>query len=53
MSVVVVILVFVKGLYEEDVDFIEAWKACKEPWSMDQTPCMDYHIQDGLLFKKQ
>jgi hypothetical protein len=53
MSVVVVSLECVKGLYEEDADFAEAWKACKEPWSLDQTPFLDYHIQEGFLFKNQ
>jgi hypothetical protein len=53
MSVAVVSLECVKGLYEEDADFAEAWKACKEPWSMDRTPFLDYHIQEGFLFKNQ
>jgi hypothetical protein len=31
----------------------KAWKACKEPWSLDKTPYLDYHIQEGFLFKNQ
>jgi hypothetical protein len=53
MLVVVVSLECVKGLYEDDADFTEAWKACREPWSMDRTPFLDYHIQEGFLFKNQ
>ena len=53
MSVVVVSLECVKGLYEEDADFAEAWKACKEPWSLDETPFLDYHIQEGFLFNNR
>jgi len=53
MSVAVVSLECLKGLYEEDANFAEAWKACIEPWSMDETPFLEYHIQEGFLFKNQ
>jgi hypothetical protein len=53
MSVAVVSLEYLKGLYEEDSNFTEAWKACREPCRMDRTPLLDYHVQEGFLFKKQ
>lgn len=37
-------------LYDEDLDFEEAWKACKEPISSDRTKWLDYLIQDSMLF---
>ena len=40
-----------KNLYLEDHDFAEAWKACKEPITIDITRWLDYLIQDGMLFK--
>ena len=40
-----------KNLYQEDPDFAEAWKACKELVTMDRTRWLDYLIQDGMLFK--
>jgi hypothetical protein len=42
-----------KELYEEDVDVAEAWKVCKETWSIDMKPYLDFHIQEGFLFKNQ
>jgi hypothetical protein len=53
MSVEVVSLKCIKTLYEKYADLLEAWKACKEPWSLDRTPYLDYHIQHGFLFKNQ
>jgi hypothetical protein len=53
MHVEVVSLDNMKELYAEDTDFAEAWKACKEPWSMNRTPYLDFHIQEGFLFKNQ
>jgi len=53
MSVQVVSLNCLKTLYEEDVDFSETWRACKEPLSLDKTPYLDYHIQEYFLFKNQ
>ena len=35
MVVEVVGLDTMKSLYEDDVDFMDAWKSCKEPWSME------------------
>ena len=40
-----------KNLYQEDPDFAEAWKACKESVTMDRIRWLDYLIQDGMLFK--
>ena len=51
LSVEVVSLESMKELYEEDVDFGEAWKAYKAPWSVDRTMLLDYHIEEGFLFK--
>jgi hypothetical protein len=53
MSVEVVSLNCLKTLYEEDTGFSEAWKECKETWSLDRTPYPDYHIQEEFLFKNQ
>ena len=53
LSMEVVSLESMKELYEEDVDFKEAWRACKEPWSVDKTMYLDYHIQEIFLFKNQ
>jgi hypothetical protein len=53
LSVEVVSLECMKELYAEDTDFAEAWKACKAPWSIDRTPYLDFHIQEGFLFKNQ
>ena len=40
-----------KTLYAEDSDFTEAWKACKEPITVDRTRWLDFIIQDDMLFK--
>ena len=40
-----------KNLYLEDLDFSKAWKADKEPITIDRTRWLDYLIQDGKLFK--
>ena len=40
-----------KNLYQEDLDFVEAWKACTKPIIVDITRWLDYLIQDGMLFK--
>jgi hypothetical protein len=53
MSVEVEILNCLKTLYEEDEDLSKAWKACKESWSLEKTPYLDYHIHEGFLFKNQ
>jgi hypothetical protein len=44
MLVEVVNLNCLKTLYEEDVDFLESCKVCKEPCSLDRTPYMHCHI---------
>ena len=33
-----------KNLYPEDPNFVEAWKACKEPITVDRTRWLDYLI---------
>ena len=33
-----------KNLYQEDLDFVEAWEACKEPVTVDRTRWLDYLI---------
>ena len=38
-------------LYPEDPNFIEAWKACMVPITLDRTKWLDFIIQDGMLFK--
>jgi hypothetical protein len=53
MLVAVVSLEYEIGLYEENAYFAEDWKACRKPWSMDRTPFLEYHIQEGFLFKNQ
>ena len=40
-----------KNLYPTDFEFVEAWKDCKEPITLDRTKWLDYLIQDGMLFK--
>ena len=51
MSVEVVGFDELKNLYPEDLDFVEAWKACKEPVTLDRTRWLHYMIQDAMLFK--
>jgi hypothetical protein len=53
LSVEVVSLECMKELYAEDIYFAEAWEACKAPWSIDRTLYLDFHIQEGFLFKNQ
>ena len=40
-----------KNLYPKDLDIVEAWKACKEPVTLDKIRWLDYLIQDGMFFK--
>ena len=40
-----------KNLYPKDPNFVETWKACKEPITLDKTRWLDYLTQDGMLFK--
>ena len=43
---------FLKDLYEKDVDFKEAFEACKNPVLLDRNKWLDYFLYEGLLFKK-
>ena len=38
-------------LYLDDLNFGEVLKACIEPIALDVTMCLDFIIQDGILFK--
>jgi hypothetical protein len=38
-------------MYREDLDFKEAYEACKNTLLGDKIPWIEYLIQDGLLFK--
>ena len=38
-------------LYEADIDFQEAYRACKNPVEVNREPWMEYTLQYGLLFK--
>ena len=40
-----------KDLYEVDVDFKEAYEARQNPLLRDNSPWLDYKLQEGLLFK--
>ena len=40
-----------RDLYETDLDFQEAYRACKNPVEMERKPWMEYTLQYGLLFK--
>ena len=40
-----------KSLYPKDLDFVEDWKACLEPVTLDRTRWLDFLIQDGMLFR--
>ena len=40
-----------KNLHAKDLDCAKAWKACKEPITLDMIIWLDYMIQDGMLFK--
>jgi hypothetical protein len=53
LSVEVVSFACMKELYAEETYFAEAWKVCKAPWSIDRTLYLDFHIQEGFLFKNQ
>ena len=44
-------LKFMKELYEQDSDFQEAFKACKNPMHFDKGKWIEFMIQDGLLFR--
>ena len=38
-------------LYETDVDFQEAYRACRNPVEMERDPWMEYMLQCDLIFK--
>ena len=40
------------NLYLEDPKFVEAWKACTVPVTLDRMKWLDFIIQDGMLFKE-
>jgi hypothetical protein len=40
-----------KDMYIYDLDFKDAYEACENPVLRDRSQCIDYLIQDGLLFK--
>jgi len=42
---------YLKDLYEDDVDFREAFEACKNSVSRDSSPWREFMLHDGLLFK--
>ena len=43
---------FLKELYENDVDFKEAFEACKNHVLLDRSKWLEYFLQEGLLFKR-
>ncbi len=43
---------FFKELYEKDLDFKEAFEACRNPVMLDRSKWLDYFLQEGLLFKR-
>lgn len=40
-----------KTLYDDDPDFAEPWRACRELVMVDRSKWLDYFIQDGMLFR--
>lgn len=41
-----------KDLYEEDLDFSDMWRECREPNLIGQLSKYDnYFVQEGMLFK--
>jgi len=53
LSIEVVSLECMKEFVEEDENFVEFFKACKEPLSIYRTPYFYFHIKEGFLFKNQ
>jgi hypothetical protein len=41
----------IKGMYQEDLYFKEAYEAYANPLIRERSPWMEYLIQEGLLFK--
>ena len=40
-----------KDLYQTDTDFKEVYEACQNPLVRDNSPCLDYNLQEKLLFR--
>ena len=40
-----------KYLYQTDTDFKEAYEACQNPLVRDNSPWLDYNLQEKLLFR--
>lgn len=40
-----------KDLYHTDTGFKEAYEACQNPLVRDNSPWLDYNLQEKLLFK--
>ena len=40
-----------RDLYQTDADFKEAYEACQNPLLRNNSPWMDYNLQQGLLFR--
>ena len=40
-----------KDLYETDADFKEAYEACQNPLLRNNSPWLDYNLQEKILFK--
>ena len=51
MQIEVVRFKELKNLYLEDPDFVQTWKACTVPVTLDRTKWLDFIIQGGMLFK--
>eukprot|EP00253_Pinus_taeda_P022754 PITA_22754 len=41
-----------KDLYQIDTDFKEAYEACQNPLVRDNSPWLDYNLQEKLLFRR-
>ena len=40
-----------RDLYQMDADFKDAYEACKNPLLRNNSPWLDYNLQEGLLFR--
>ena len=41
-----------KDLYQTDIDFKEAYEVCQNPLVRDNSPWLDYNLQEKLLFRE-
>lgn len=41
-----------KDLYQAKTDFKEAYEACQNPLVRDNSPWLDYNLQEKLLFRE-